>query len=77
MKCEGVLFESAKAPEDPVTGSTHCSLIPYWSQRLGRRDLFARQISARGGELFCQDRGDRVSIAGAAVTYVEGNIHRA
>ena len=61
-------------PEDPVTGSTHCTLIPYWSQRLGKKELFARQISARGGELFCQDRGDRVSIGGEAVTYVEGYI---
>ncbi len=45
---------AAGIPEDPVTGSTHCTLIPYWSQRLGKRTLFARQISARGGELFCQ-----------------------
>ena len=66
---------AAGIPEDPVTGSTHCALIPYWSQRLGQKDLFARQISARGGELFCRDRGDRVSIGGEAVTYVEGNIH--
>ena len=66
---------AAGIPEDPVTGSTHCTLIPYWSQRLGRKELFARQISARGGELFCQDRGDRVSIGGEAVTYVEGTIH--
>jgi predicted PhzF superfamily epimerase YddE/YHI9 len=61
-------------PEDPVTGSTHCTLIPYWSERLGKKDLFARQISRRGGELFCRDRGDRVSIDGEAVTYVEGRI---
>jgi PhzF family phenazine biosynthesis protein len=66
---------AAGIPEDSVTGSTHCTLIPYWSKRLGRRDLFARQISARGGELFCEDRGDRVSIGGEAVTYVEGNSH--
>jgi PhzF family phenazine biosynthesis protein len=66
---------AAGIPEDPVTGSTHCTLIPYWSQRLGKRRLFARQISARGGELFCEDRGDRVGIGGEAVTYVEGKIH--
>ena len=66
---------AAGIPEDPVTGSTHCTLIPYWSQRLGKKELFARQISARGGELFCEDRGDRVGIGGEAVTYVEGKIH--
>ncbi len=65
---------AAGIPEDPVTGSTHCTLIPYWSQRLGKKELFARQISPRGGELFCGDRGERVSIGGEAVTYVEGNI---
>ncbi|MEO7725390.1 MAG: PhzF family phenazine biosynthesis protein [Chthoniobacterales bacterium] len=66
---------AAGIPEDPVTGSTHCTLIPYWSQRLGKKEFFARQISARGGELFCEDRGDRVGIGGAAVTYVEGKIY--
>jgi PhzF family phenazine biosynthesis protein len=66
---------AAGIPEDPVTGSTHCTLIPYWSQRLGKKKLFARQISARGGELFCEDRGDRVGIGGQALTYVEGKIH--
>ena len=66
---------AAGIPEDPVTGSTHCTLIPYWAERLGRRELFARQISTRGGELFCEDRGDRVGIGGEAVTYVEGRIH--
>ena len=65
----------AGIPEDPATGSTHCALIPYWSKRLGKRELFARQISARGGELFCEDRGDRVGIGGDAVTYVEGKLH--
>ena len=55
---------AAGIPEDPVTGSTHCTLIPYWSHRLGKEELFAGQISARGGELFCRDRGDRVSIGG-------------
>ncbi len=65
----------AGIPEDPVTGSTHCALIPYWSERLGKRELHARQISKRGGELFCQDRGDRVGIGGHALTYVEGSLH--
>lgn len=61
-------------PEDPVTGSAHCTLIPYWSRRLGKTILTARQISARGGELFCEDRGERVFIGGDAVLYLEGRI---
>jgi PhzF family phenazine biosynthesis protein len=65
---------AAGIPEDPVTGSTHCALIPYWSKRLGKRELHARQISKRGGELFCEDRGERVGIGGSALTYVEGKI---
>jgi predicted PhzF superfamily epimerase YddE/YHI9 len=65
----------AGIPEDPATGPTHCALIPYWSKRLGQRKLFARQISPRGGELFCEDRGDRVGIGGDALTYVEGKLH--
>lgn len=61
-------------PEDPVTGSAHCVLIPYWAKRLGKKRLHARQVSERGGELFCEDRGDRVTIAGSAVLYLEGVI---
>jgi predicted PhzF superfamily epimerase YddE/YHI9 len=61
-------------PEDPVTGSAHCTLVPYWSKRLGRPHLRARQISKRGGELKCEDRGERVTIAGRAVKYLEGTI---
>jgi predicted PhzF superfamily epimerase YddE/YHI9 len=64
----------AGIPEDPVTGSAHSTLIPYWSARLGKQRLFARQISARGGELFCEDRGSRVGIGGRAVTYSTGFI---
>jgi len=60
--------------EDPVTGSAHCSLIPYWSRRLGKNKLFARQISPRGGELWCEDQGDRVLIAGHAVEFLSGTI---
>lgn len=60
--------------EDPVTGSAHCKLIPYWSKRLGRRALFARQLSKRGGELWCVDRGERVTIAGHGVLVLEGVI---
>ncbi len=60
--------------EDPVTGSAHSTLIPYWAERLGMAKLHALQISERGGELFCEDRGDRVRIAGRAVAYLEGTI---
>ena len=61
-------------PEDPVTGSAHCTLVPYWSRRLGKTRLHAYQASARGGELLCELRGARVSIAGRAVKYLEGTI---
>jgi PhzF family phenazine biosynthesis protein len=61
-------------PEDPVTGSAHCTLTPYWSKRLGKSELRAKQISSRGGELIVRDRGERVEIAGFAVPYLEGTI---
>ncbi|MCE5982257.1 MULTISPECIES: PhzF family phenazine biosynthesis protein [unclassified Pseudomonas] len=59
-------------PEDPVTGSTHCSLIPYWAQRLGKSELRAFQCSSRGGELFCRLEGERVKIAGNARLVASG-----
>ena len=65
---------SAGIPEDPVTGSSHSTLIPYWSKRLGKKKLHALQLSQRGGELFCEDRGDRVSIGGHAALYLIGTI---
>lgn len=65
----------AGVPEDPVTGSAHCTLVPYWSKRLNKKKLEARQLSKRGGELFCEDLGDRIKIAGRAVLYLEGMIH--
>jgi predicted PhzF superfamily epimerase YddE/YHI9 len=61
-------------PEDPVTGSAHCTLIPYWAERLGKTKLDARQLSPRGGVLRCALRGERVSIAGQAVLYLRGEI---
>lgn len=61
--------------EDPVTGSAHCTLISYWAEKLGKTEFFARQISARGGELFCELRGDRVKIGGRAVLYLKGEIY--
>ena len=60
--------------EDPVTGSAHCTLIPYWAGKLGKRKLLARQISARVGELWCEDRGERVQIAGQCARFMEGTI---
>jgi PhzF family phenazine biosynthesis protein len=61
-------------PEDPVTGSAHSSLIPFWAEKLGKTALKARQISQRGGELWCALHGDRVAIGGYAVTYLRGEI---
>jgi PhzF family phenazine biosynthesis protein len=61
--------------EDPVTGSAHCTLIPYWARRLGKTKLHARQVSKRGGELFCELSGDRVTISGRVALYSEGTIH--
>ncbi len=66
---------SKGVPEDPVTGSAHCTLIPYWAKRLAKPALKARQISKRGGELWCEDRGERVSMAGGAALFLEGTIH--
>lgn len=60
--------------EDPVTGSAHTMLIPYWAVELDKNEMIARQISARGGTLYCKHFGERVKIAGKAVTYLTGNI---
>lgn len=65
---------NAGVAEDPVTGSAHCTLIPYWSDRLGKKQLHAYQLSKRGGELFCENLGERVQIAGNAVLYARGEI---
>jgi PhzF family phenazine biosynthesis protein len=61
-------------PEDPVTGSAHCTLVPYWAERLGKKELHARQLSPRGGELFCEHRGERVILRGRVVEYLRGQI---
>lgn len=61
--------------EDPVTGSAHTTLIPFWSDRLNKKDLYAVQLSERKGELFCKDRGERVEISGRAATYMTGEIN--
>lgn len=64
----------AGIPEDPVTGSAHCTLVPYWAARLGKRILHARQISPRGGELHCELRDERVHMAGHCVCFLRGEI---
>lgn len=64
----------AGVDEDPVTGSAHCTLVPYWAERLGKTTFHARQISARGGELWCELSSPRVKIAGHAVMYLRGSI---
>ena len=61
--------------EDPVTGSAHSTLIPFWSKRLGKQEMVAQQLSQRGGTLYCQNRGERVQIAGHAALYLIGEIH--
>ena len=65
---------NAGIAEDPVTGSAHCTLVPYWSARLGKARLLARQVSRRGGVLACEDLGDAVAIAGRAVDYLAGEL---
>ena len=64
----------AGIPENPVTGSSHCTLVPYWSKRLGKKELHARQISKRGGELFCRDNGERMIVGGKCSEYLRGEI---
>ncbi len=62
-------------PEDPVTGSIHSTLVPYWANRLNKSKIHAYQASQRGGDLFCEDKGERVLIKGHAVKYLTGNIY--
>lgn len=66
-------FPGDGVPEDPVTGSAHCTLVPYWAERLGKTHLNAFQASSRGGELRCELRGDRVRMGGKGVMVVEGS----
>ncbi|MFL5239324.1 MAG: PhzF family phenazine biosynthesis protein [Rhizomicrobium sp.] len=61
-------------PEDPVTGSAHCALVPYWAKRLGKETLKARQVSPRGGDLLCMDDGERTILAGSCALYLKGEI---
>jgi PhzF family phenazine biosynthesis protein len=61
--------------EDPVTGSAHCTLIPYWASKLNKSTMYARQVSPRGGEIFCELQGNRVEIGGSAVPFLKGTIY--
>ncbi|NOU01798.1 MAG: PhzF family phenazine biosynthesis protein [Gallionella sp.] len=61
-------------PEDPVTGSTHCALTPYWAKSLNKSILSARQLSKRGGDIQCELKGERVTLAGYAVTFMEADV---
>jgi predicted PhzF superfamily epimerase YddE/YHI9 len=68
-------FAPAKGiPEDPVTGSAHCMLTPYWAARLGKTALRAFQCSSRGGEVLCRLKGDRVELEGSCIFYLEGQV---
>jgi predicted PhzF superfamily epimerase YddE/YHI9 len=69
-----VFGPAAGIPEDPATGSAQCSLVPYWSARLGKTNLTSRQLSARSGEFVCGLHGNRVSISGGVVEYLRGEI---
>ena len=62
-------------PEDPVTGSAHCALAPFWAERFGRKTLRARQVSARGGDLVCTDAGTRTLLSGTCALYMRGEIY--
>lgn len=75
IDCVSRFFAPAKGiPEDPVTGSAHCSIVPYWAQKLGKTDIVAYQASRRGGTLYCRLDGDRVHMAGTCRPYMEGTV---
>ena len=67
-------YPGAGIPEDPVTGSAHCNVVPYWSKKLGKTKLFCKQLSQRGGDLHCELRGDRTLMSGKCVLYLQGQI---
>lgn len=69
-----VFAPKVSVPEDPVTGSTHCLIAPYWSERLGKTKLIARQASARGGVLHCEVAGERVKVSGNAVLFAVSDL---
>jgi PhzF family phenazine biosynthesis protein len=65
---------TAGIDEDPVTGSAHAQLIPFWAEKLGKKTMIAKQLSPRGGTIYCEQKGERVSIGGTCVFYMEGKI---
>lgn len=67
-------YPGAGIPEDPVTGSAHTNIVPYWAEKLGKTKLFCKQLSARGGDVHCELRGNRVLMSGKCVLYMEGEI---
>ncbi|WP_121356364.1 PhzF family phenazine biosynthesis protein [Flavisolibacter nicotianae] len=67
-------YPGAGIPEDPVTGSAHCNIVPYWSEKLGKTKLFCQQLSARGGDLHCELAGDRVLMSGKCALFLQGEI---
>jgi len=68
-------YPGAGIPEDPVTGSAHCNIVPYWADKLGKTKLFCKQLSQRGGDLHCELEGDRVLMSGKCTLYLEGEIN--
>ncbi len=75
LDCVSRFFAPAKGiPEDPVTGSAHCSIVPYWARRLGKTDIVAYQASKRGGTLYCRLEGERVFMAGSCKPFLEGTV---
>jgi len=67
-------YPAAGIDEDPVTGSAHCNLIPYWSEKLGTAKIYAKQLSKRGGDLWCEYKGDRILMSGHCVLFMTGEI---
>jgi PhzF family phenazine biosynthesis protein len=67
-------YPGAGIPEDPVTGSAHCNIVPYWSEKLNKNKLLCKQLSPRGGELWCELKGDRVLMSGKCILYLTGEI---
>jgi PhzF family phenazine biosynthesis protein len=67
-------YPGAGIPEDPVTGSAHCNIVPYWSDKLNKTKLFCRQLSPRSGNLWCELNGDRVLMSGKCILYMQGEI---
>ena len=70
-------YPGAGIPEDPVTGSAHCNVVPYWAEKLGKKKLFCQQLSPRGGDLQCELAGDRVLMSGKCVLFLKGEIEMA